>query len=332
MKKKYLLIIILIFSFFFIPKNAYALDSIQLSSSNGTVLYSGGLNCDLVNVSNVKYVIFKFDLDISSNSKYNLDWQFSYSTQGSAYGLHLDWLIIGDRQFHNPTNTWTTLNQTALNNFYHLQYINHTPFDSALNGKYQSQLTYSFDNPVFLGTICFEDKRLQYLGSLSGDTNDAINAGVNNIITNNNTNTDRLIEEEKKTQDEIRKQTEEQKKTNDTLKDTDTTSSEHKAKGFFDNFQDDNYGLSDIITIPLDFIKGLSNNKCNNLNIPIPFVNQTVSLPCMTSIYEKYASDFLILYQTITTGFIAYWVCVNIFAMVQGFKSPDSDNVEVLDL
>ncbi len=130
----------------------------------------------------------------------------------------------------------------------------------------------------------------------------------------------------------IKEQTDATNKQTDTIKDSNTDEASSSASGFFGNFKSDDFGLSDIITMPLTFIKGLSNNKCNNLNIPIPFVNQTASLPCMTSIYEQYAKDFLTLYQTITTGFIAYWVCINIFGMVQGFKKPDSDNVEVLDL
>ena len=119
---------------------------------------------------------------------------------------------------------------------------------------------------------------------------------------------------------------------NDNLTNSDTSESTNTAGSFFEDFQSDDYGLSEIITMPLTFIHGLSDSTCYSLNLPLPFVEQDVSIPCMTSIYEEYFSTFLTLYQVITTGFISYWVCVNIYSLVKGFKDPDNDNVEVMDL
>lgn len=117
-----------------------------------------------------------------------------------------------------------------------------------------------------------------------------------------------------------------------TLKDDDVSGAEDSASGFFNDFETDDFGLSSIITMPLEFINGLTSSTCYSLNLPLPFVDTNVTLPCMTSIYENYFGSFFTLYQTITTGFIAYGVCVNIFRLVQGFKSPDNDVVEVMEL
>lgn len=119
---------------------------------------------------------------------------------------------------------------------------------------------------------------------------------------------------------------------NDNITNSDTSDSQSSAGSFFEDFTSDDYGLSDIITMPLTFIKGLSNASCYSLDLPFPFVEQNVQIPCMTSIYEKYFGNFLTLYQTITTGFIAYWVCVNIYRLVKNFKNPDDDKVEVMEL
>lgn len=132
--------------------------------------------------------------------------------------------------------------------------------------------------------------------------------------------------------EETKKQTEEIKKQTETIKDSDTSEAGDSANSFFGDFKSDDYGLSDIVTMPLSFINGLSSGECNSLILPMPFVEQNVELPCMTSIYNKYFKSFLQLYQIITTGFIAYWICINIFRMVQNFKNPDNDEVEVLDL
>lgn len=120
--------------------------------------------------------------------------------------------------------------------------------------------------------------------------------------------------------------------TNETLKDSNVSEANESANSFFNDFESDDFGLSDIITLPLTFIEGLSSGTCNDLNLPVPFVDQNIVLPCMTEIYEEHFGDFLTLYQLITTGFISYWVCVNVFRMVQNFKSPDNDEIEVLDL
>ena len=52
----------------------------------------------------------------------------------------------------------------------------------------------------------------------------------------------------------------------------------------------------------------------------------------MDTIYKKQVGSFYTIYQTIIFGFIAYWVSVKIYALVKGFKDPDEDKVEVLDL
>lgn len=136
----------------------------------------------------------------------------------------------------------------------------------------------------------------------------------------------------KENKDAIDKNTEATNKQTETIKDSDTSDASNSANSFFNGFDSDDFGLSDIVTMPLEFIKGLSSNTCNSLSLPMPFINKTAELPCMTSIYQKYFGAFLTLYQAISTGLISYWVCINIFALVQGFKNPENDQVEVLDL
>lgn len=119
---------------------------------------------------------------------------------------------------------------------------------------------------------------------------------------------------------------------NDTISSSDTTESQSQANSFFDNFQTDTYGLSDVITMPLTLIKSLTNSTCVSLKLTIPFVNKNLELPCMSSIYSQYFGSFFTLYQTITFGFVAYWVVVRIFNLVKDFKNPDHDEIEVLDL
>lgn len=130
----------------------------------------------------------------------------------------------------------------------------------------------------------------------------------------------------------IKNQTEEQKKTNDTLKDDNTQQAQDSAGGFFNDFTTDTHGLTAIITAPLSLISKITSASCSPLVIPLPFVDKDLTLPCMGAIYSQYFGSFLSIYQVITFGIIAYWVCVRIFNLVKDFKNPDHDEIEVLDL
>lgn len=149
------------------------------------------------------------------------------------------------------------------------------------------------------------------------------------ILRNGNTGIKNSIDDNT---DAVKKQTEATKEQTETIKDNDVSKSQSQAGGFFNDFDDNDFGLSDIITMPLSFIQGLANNSCSNLNLPLPFVDKNATLPCMTSIYEQHFGAFLTIYQIITTGFISYWVCINVFRLVKNFKDPNNDEVEVLDL
>lgn len=131
----------------------------------------------------------------------------------------------------------------------------------------------------------------------------------------------------------------EQKKTNqkldnlnDSINNSDTSEATSGAGNFFSGFETDTFGLTSIITSPLTLIGSITNSSCSELGLPLPFVNKTLYLPCLSSIYSQYFGDLLTIYQIITFGIVAYWVCVRIFALVKDFKNPDHDEIEVMDL
>lgn len=100
----------------------------------------------------------------------------------------------------------------------------------------------------------------------------------------------------------------------------------------FSDFSSNTFGLTSIITAPLSLIRSLSSTSCTPLNLPLPFVGGTLTLPCMYSFYSSTFGSLFTLYQTITFGIVAYWVIVRIFNLVKDFKNPDHDEIEVIDL
>ncbi len=101
---------------------------------------------------------------------------------------------------------------------------------------------------------------------------------------------------------------------------------------FFTGFNDNTHGLSGIISIPLNALQSLTNSQCQPLRLPLPFTDTEITLPCMSEYYEEHIPTLYALVQTLIYGFMAYRILIDIFAMVKGFKDPDNDKIEVLDL
>ncbi len=145
---------------------------------------------------------------------------------------------------------------------------------------------------------------------------------------------DEIVQSQKDTQDAINNQTEEIKNQTETLKDKDTSEASSSASGFFSGFENNDFGLTDVITAPLDFIKNLSSATCTPLKLKVPFLpgNNNLELPCMTTIYKQNFNELLVIYQSLTLGIISYFILLDILRMVNGFKNPDRDEIEVVDL
>lgn len=162
------------------------------------------------------------------------------------------------------------------------------------------------------------------------------NQNSQNIINNQNANSQNEINNDNKNQQQTNEKLDETNKElgelNDNITDSSITDASSSADSFFSGFESDDYGLSSIITAPLNLIKSITSSTCTPLGFPAPFVDQNITLPCMGAIYKEYFGSFLTIYQTITFGMVAYWVSVKIFFMVKGFKDPDNDRIEVLDL
>lgn len=255
---------------------------------------------------------------------------------------------VGPNTINVLTNvpTYTVTNQSDLSlqpySYTDLSYVKSCNYyTSIVQPSVQgSWISYRFKSTTSrTGWVMFLGYDLEVLGSSnnlsSSDIDNAIkNSGlatassvaqVQSSINNLSTDINKLNDTQKETNKKLDEM-------NDNLTNSNTNGAQDKANSFFKDFDDNDYGLSDIITTPLQLINNLSTASCSPLEIPIPFVNTNVTLPCMYDIYQQYFGSILTIYQTITTGLIAYWISINIFATVKGFKDPESDNVEVMEL
>ena len=176
-----------------------------------------------------------------------------------------------------------------------------------------------------------------------GVDSSAMRSVIEQTISSSGLATAKSVEDIQRAQREIKQEIagmqEKQQQTNqklDTLNDnitnSDSSGATSSASGFFDGFTTDTFGLTSIITAPLNLIKSITSATCTPLTLSMPFVEQNITIPCMTQIYSNYFGSFLTIYQLITFGLVSYWVCVHVFRMVKDFKNPEHDEIEVVDL
>lgn len=173
----------------------------------------------------------------------------------------------------------------------------------------------------FKATLQNIDLNIEYFYDESSIILGSIESGINE--TNNK------LDDLNQTQQETNNQLND---LNENINNDNTDEATNEASEFFSTFQTDTFGLTSIITAPLTLIQSITSTTCSPLGLPLPYVDETLNLPCLNSIYEEHFGVFLDIYQTITFGIVAYWVCVRIFNLVKDFKNPEHDEIEVLDL
>lgn len=99
---------------------------------------------------------------------------------------------------------------------------------------------------------------------------------------------------------------------------------------FFNDFNTNFFGLSDIITMPLDFLRNLTTSDCTPFVVNSDILSFT--FPCMSTIYEESFPDLLALFRLITDGIVSYYVIVNTLRLIKQFKDPENDRIEVYSL
>ena len=265
----------------------------------------------------------------SSNARYNV----GYLYQTTFY-------VCSDTIMDNATNTiypsyygdaFTNNNVFQSSNSYVLSglpglapqwnncYAFSTIFSPGENGTYINLRLKSTSR--ISGYYALVGFKSESLGLYSGE--------VQSIVQNSGFATASSVEEVKTATNEVKQEIQ---STNNTLNNDNVDESLTEADGFFNGFTTNTHGLTGIITAPLNAIQSLTSKTCSPLVLPIPFVDKTLTLPCMRQIYSDNFGGFMNLYDVIIIGIVSYWVLVRIFTLVKDFKNPDHDEVEVVDL
>lgn len=121
---------------------------------------------------------------------------------------------------------------------------------------------------------------------------------------------------------------------NKNLKDLITNPNINKTKtnDFWNSFEHKDFGLTQIITLPINTIKKISNGTCTPYNIQI--LNQTIQMPCGDTLFwnREDVQSFKIFWNLFWGGLICYGIGGLIIKDVQKAINPNNDKLEVIDL
>ena len=117
----------------------------------------------------------------------------------------------------------------------------------------------------------------------------------------------------------------------DNIENTITDDSIDDNSGFFTDFEENDFGLSDIVKAPLILIRGLSNGgTCQDLQFNV--LGADVSLPSGCILWDKVPVSIETIYNIFIGGFFAYILGTKLFHDVNDLKDPQKNEVSTLDL
>lgn len=323
--KKFLLIFLLAFVCFFGIDKIYAktFPSANLHDYSiyvGNTKYSGtGALNDTKNIDNIN---FMYNIDGSLINKVEYNFYLKKPIDNFSFYLYM----TSSNYLSNPGVQHVYVYNKVDYGFYCTIYDRHI---SSSYGQYFKVSCGSIN--TINGYLSIEVQMSSGINvyGISDITYDIDDNYYNNVLNETQKESNKKLDESNKlAKDKI----EQDKNQHEEIMNDDTSEASGEAESFFSGFSTDTHGLTSIITAPLELIGNIAGSTCSPLQVPLPFVDTNLSLPCMSSIYSEYFGSFLTIYQTITFGIVAYWVCVRIFAMVKDFKNPDHDEVEVMDL
>lgn len=101
---------------------------------------------------------------------------------------------------------------------------------------------------------------------------------------------------------------------------------------FFGSFHEEDFGLTAIVTAPLNAIRQISNGTCIPQTITI--LGKSITLPCGDTIFwdREDVQDFKIFWNMFFGGILCYGIGLSLYRKIHKFTNPLDDRVEVIDL
>lgn len=156
-----------------------------------------------------------------------------------------------------------------------------------------------------------------------------------------------MVIEQQETNDLLQDSIDVQTDTNTYIKDNNTTNAQanttnslNTVAGQFNDILNGWGGqwssLTHVVLEPINTILYAfdSNTTCSPITLTIPYLNdgQTITLPCMSSIYGTYFSSFISVFAMIIGGLYGYRTVMYILRTIKEVIDAENDKIEVIDL
>ena len=164
---------------------------------------------------------------------------------------------------------------------------------------------------------------------------DQLNNNFPTIITKLETIHQDLLNSNTNVVNAINAQTQQQQQQNQIINNTDTSNNSTDFSNVINNNTlPNNSHAFDILGGLQGLINGLQpSGSCTRVSVPIPFTNQTLVLPCMTTdVYSVHFPELVVIWQLIVRGIGYYYILVNILRLVKETIDPFNFKLEVMDL
>ena len=104
------------------------------------------------------------------------------------------------------------------------------------------------------------------------------------------------------------------------------------SNSFFSSFNDNDFGLSKIITSPLRAIRRIGQGACSPQTVTL--LNKNITIPCGDTIFwnRQDVSTFKVFWNMFWGGILCYGIGISLYRLVHRLRNPSDDKVEVLDL
>lgn len=113
-----------------------------------------------------------------------------------------------------------------------------------------------------------------------------------------------------------------------------TVDSDYWLAGFKNNdYQNNLDAYFDLFTIPFEWLRGLSRDRCTSISLPLPFVNSSITLDCLSSKFKSVlGNNFYNIMFYIITGLLAYRITIHNIDTLTDVLNPSDDKLEVVEL
>lgn len=292
------------------------------------------------------YTIFpkaveSFDGSTFNYSSANRLWLFAYYDFKKNNYYTLNFSFNNGSYFYHNLSSYNTFNDLTYGYYSNNDYVQNDgltltgysiDYDSS---QYKGIISITFKSTVNTSSYRFWIDGSPLLRNISFDANQGFR--VYSLTSFEEDNNDSALLEQMTNQNNTIINQNEQiinngNQTNNTLNDDNVDESTNKATDFFNNFDTGHSGtLTDIISLPLDFLDKL-NNTCSPIVLPVPFMGD-ITLPCLQSYLSSFLPEsFLNLIKLIVNGFLTYKIVTSLIDFINSLKDPNNFDLEVMDL